>query len=196
VPRTLFDLASVLTPHQVERAVNETEVRRLVDPLSLADIVDRYPGHRGVATIRTILTRLSTGLTVTRSEFEARFLYFLEQAGLPRPEVNASLAVPGRWIECDCVWRHRRVVVELDGRSAHGTAAAFERDRARDRMLQARGWRLVRITWRQLHEERAAVASDLEAILERVPVDGSIAKHHPLPRLLVTSEVDDGRGHT
>jgi hypothetical protein len=34
VPRTLFDLASVLPRSQVERAINEAEVRRLDDPLS------------------------------------------------------------------------------------------------------------------------------------------------------------------
>ena len=45
------------------------------------------------------------------------------------------------------------------------TAAAFERDRARDRVLNARGWRVVRITWRQLHDEPEAVAYDLRALL-------------------------------
>jgi very-short-patch-repair endonuclease len=57
------------------------------------------------------------------------------------------------------------VIVELDGRASHDTAAAFERDRARDRMLQARAWRLVRITWRQLHDEPESVAYDLRALL-------------------------------
>ena len=80
--------------------------------------------------------------------------------------MNASLSVAGRWVECDFVWRDRRVIVELDGWAAHGTATAFERDRARDRMLSAHGWRLVRITWRHLHEERDAVASDLVRILD------------------------------
>ena len=45
------------------------------------------------------------------------------------------------------------LIAELDGRAVHGTARAFERDRARDRALSAAGWRVVRITWRQLSEE-------------------------------------------
>ncbi len=102
---------------------------------------------------------------MTRSELEVRFLTFLRKTGLPRPEVNASLFVAGRWIECDCAWRDRRVIVELDGRASHDTAAAFERDRARDRTLQARGWRMVRITWRQLHDAPESVAYDLKALL-------------------------------
>jgi very-short-patch-repair endonuclease len=169
VPRTLFDLAAVLPRHQVERAINEAEVRPLTDPLSLADLVSRYPRRAGIATIKAILARLSAGTARTRSELEARFLDFLRRARLPRPEVNASLFVAGRSIECDFLWRERRVIAELDGWKAHGTAAAFERDRARDRMLSARGWRLVRITWRQLHDDADAVASDLRKILARQP---------------------------
>jgi very-short-patch-repair endonuclease len=44
-------------------------------------------------------------------------------------------------------------------------AAAFERDRCRDRALQAASWRVVRITWRQLHDDSAAVVADLRGLL-------------------------------
>jgi very-short-patch-repair endonuclease len=57
--------------------------------------------------------------------------------------------------------------VELDGRATHGTAAAFERDRARDRRLHAAGWRTVRITWQQLQADAQALAGDLRAVLGR-----------------------------
>jgi hypothetical protein len=175
-PRTLFDLAGVLPAREVERAINEAELHRLTDPLSLEDLVDRYPRRRGVRTVKAILARLGVGANVTRSELESRFLALLDKVGLPRPEVNANLLVAGRWIECDCVWRYRRVIVELDGRAAHDTVAAFERDRARDRQLSARGWRLARVTWRQLHEEPEAVISDLRAILDaQVPSSSAIA---------------------
>ena len=75
------------------------------------------------------------------------------------------MLVAGIWIECDFVWRETRLIVEFDGRATHGTPAAFESDRARDRKLQAMGWRTVRITWRQLEEEPEAVAYDLRALL-------------------------------
>jgi very-short-patch-repair endonuclease len=165
VPRTLFDLAAILPRHQVEQTINEAEVRRITDPLSLVDLVDRYPRRHGVATIKAILATLDSGARVTRSEFEARFLDFLEETGLPSPEINASLPIGGNWVECDCVWRDRQVVVELDGRATHGTAVAFERDRARDRKLSAQGWAHVRLTWRQLRDEPEAISSDLAKIL-------------------------------
>jgi very-short-patch-repair endonuclease len=52
-------------------------------------------------------------------------------------------------------------VVELDGRAAHAATVAFERDRA----LQAAGSRVLRITWRQLHDEPRSIATDLERML-------------------------------
>jgi very-short-patch-repair endonuclease len=162
VPRTLFDLASVLARHQVERAIEEAEIRGLRDPLSLSDLLARYPDRRGASIIRAILR---DGARVLRSELEARFAAFLQDMGLPAPKWNVSLLVAGRRIECDCVWQKPRAIVELDGRAIHDTAAAFERDRVRDRMLQARGWRLVRVTWRQLHDDPDGVAYDLRAIL-------------------------------
>jgi len=57
------------------------------------------------------------------------------------------------------------VLAELDGAAFHHPAAAFERDRERDRGLGAAGWRVVRITWRQLHTDAAALAQDLSRLL-------------------------------
>src|SRR6185295_7457789 len=83
VPRTLFDLASTLPPHQVERAANEAEIRGLSDHLSLADLVTRYPRRPGVPTIKSVVETLAVGTTVTRSELQARFLAFLCEEILP-----------------------------------------------------------------------------------------------------------------
>jgi very-short-patch-repair endonuclease len=136
-------------------------MRGHTDKLSLADLAARYPRRQGIRAIKTILSRLETGTTITRSELEAQFLAFLRAAGLPPPEFNAHLL----GFECDCVWHEPRVIAELDGHTAHGTRAAFERDRARDRTLTANGWHTVRITWRQLRLEPEALALDLKKIL-------------------------------
>jgi very-short-patch-repair endonuclease len=57
--------------------------------------------------------------------------------------------------------------VGLDGRDGHLNAHAFESDRARDRSLQAAGWRVVRVTWRQLREEPREIAAHLYSLLFR-----------------------------
>ena len=163
VPRTLLDLAAVLSPRQLARALNEAEVLRLGDRLSLSAVVERHPNRQGVPAIRALME--SVDASVTRRELEKRFLEFIADFGLPRPETNAHIYAGGRWFEVDCLWRSQRLVLELDGRATHATRAAFENDRLRDRILQVAGWRIVRITWRQLQDSPAAMAEDLRALL-------------------------------
>ncbi len=170
-PRTLLDLAAILRPDQLERAMNEAEARRLSDSLSLDALIDRHPARPGTLALKSILQRGRLGATLTRSELEDRFLSFLDAHDLDRPRVNVALALAGTHIEADCVWSHQRLIVELDGYATHATRAAFERDRTRDRRLQAAGWRVVRITWRHLHDEPAAVAAELRALLSGSIVD-------------------------
>lgn len=169
VPRTLLDLAAVLDRRQLERAVHECEVLRLWDALSLRDLADRYPRRRGMPAIRAVLADLDLGLKLTRNDLEAGFLGLVEDECLPRPEVNAALAITGRLIEVDFLWRAQRLAVELDGGAVHRTARLFESDRERDRLLQAAGWRVVRVTWRELEGDRRAIGADLRSLLFAQP---------------------------
>ena len=164
VPRTLLDLSAVVSRRQLERALIEAEVLRLWDELSLADLLGCHRRARGTAAMRAVMAARSAGATVTRSELEERFLALIDATGLPKPAVNQWLKIGDRWIEADCVWRDQRLVAELDGHAAHATRTAFEGDRARDRALQVAGWRVVRITWRQLTEDPAVVLEDLQAL--------------------------------
>jgi hypothetical protein len=161
VPRTLLNLAAIVSRRVLERAMHEAEFLRLTDPLSLDDLVHRHRGERGTKTIRTILEEGRIGATVTRSELEDRFLAFLDARGLPRPEVNVLV----QGIEVDCLWRAERVIVELDGHASHATRATFESDRARDRTLSVAGHRVVRVTWRHLHQDADSLDEDLRALL-------------------------------
>ena len=147
VSRTLFDLAGVVSVHQLRRAVHEAEIRRLWDSLSLADLLERHPRRPGAAAIRELIRSPDAG--ITRGIFEERFLDFLDANRFQRPATNVTFRLGDRFIEADCVWWEERVIVELDDHTTHGTRFAYERDRARDRTLVAAGWRVIRITWRQ-----------------------------------------------
>jgi hypothetical protein len=164
VHRTLLDLAGVLPGPQLDRAIERAEALRLGDGLSLDALLRRHPGRRGAAALREAIGK-GVEPVLTREELEARFLGFLDAHELARPEVNAPVWSAGRWYEADFLWRAPRLIVELDGRETHGTRAAFERDRERDRILQVDGWRVIRITWRQLHDDPVAVAADLARLL-------------------------------
>jgi very-short-patch-repair endonuclease len=161
VTRTLFDLGAVLSPRRLERALNEAEVLRLWDRLTLDDLLGRYARRPGNRAVRAALRARRAGATVTRSALEERFLDLVDAHGLERPEVNALV----EGMEVDAVWRPARLAVELDGRAAHGTVRAFEADRERDRILQAQGWRVIRVTFRQLRDTPGAVVADLRRLL-------------------------------
>jgi very-short-patch-repair endonuclease len=165
VPRTLLDLAGVVDGRQLERAINEADVLRLWNELSLHDVLSRYPRRPGTAALRTALAARRNGATVTASELEEELIRLVDLAGVRRPEVNVPLEAGGRRWEVDCLWRPERLALELDGRAAHLTVAAFERDRERDRILQASGWRTARITWRQMKDSPRLVTRDLWRLL-------------------------------
>jgi hypothetical protein len=166
-PRTILDLSADLRPRQIERAINEADAQRLWGPLSLDDLLARYPGHRGNRAVRRALAARCAGASVTRSELEEAFVEFVDERGLPRPELNAPLELGDTTIVVDALWRPERVAVELDGRAFHDIPVAFEDDRRRDRRLSARDWRPVRITWAQLIMERDEVEADLRRMLAR-----------------------------
>ncbi len=145
--------------------IHQAEIRRLSGPLSLEDLMDRHPGGPGNKALRAILAKGRIGADITRSELEDRFLAFLDGAGLARPRVNMLVDAAGRQLEVDCAWPSRRLIVELDGHATHATARGYEGDRARDRALAAAGWRVVRVTWRALHEDPTALSSELRSLL-------------------------------
>jgi hypothetical protein len=165
VPRTIFDLASILDRHGLDQVIREAEVRRLSDPLSLPDLLERYPGRRGNAALRSALAELEVGGGITKAELEARFARFLDAEGLPRPERNASIHLGDRFIVPDCLWRDRRLIVELDGHDVHDRRIQSDSDKERDRELLLLGWRVIRVTWRHLHAGRPRLAADLRLLL-------------------------------
>ena len=184
--RTIFDLAAELKMRELERAFHEAEAREVTDRVSLPMLLERYPGRRGSKNLRALL-ETPEPVGITRNDFEEAFVALVDRHGLPRPRMNADLAIRGRFFEVDALWQRERVAVELDSRGIHGTRKKFESDRQRDRILVAEGWRTMRVTWRQLQEEPRAIAGDLKLALEpeSMGLRGTSSAleqgHHPHP---------------
>jgi very-short-patch-repair endonuclease len=171
--RTLLDLAALLDEHALARAAERAEALRLTSPTSLADLVARYPRRPGTPNVRRLLDQHRIVPTTTRSALERRFLTLLDAENLPRPLVNQR----HDHVEPDFRWTDHRLIVEVDGFETHGTRQAFERDRARDRRLLAEGWRVARITQRQLDDHPKRLARELRALLR----SGTTAAPTPRP---------------
>jgi hypothetical protein len=144
--RTLLDLAAVVRPHRLERALAQAERLQLYDHRAINEVIARANGHRGRAALARATAREPAW---TRSELEAWFLSLVRETELPEPLVNITLAAPDHpRLEVDFCWPAQRLIVELDGWETHRTRAAFEADRRKDTALQAIGWRVLRFTRR------------------------------------------------
>jgi very-short-patch-repair endonuclease len=166
VSRTILDLAATEPVEVIENLLREQEHRRLWDRLSLSDLLERYPGRRGVRKVRTALERLEEEPEGRkRSRLEERFAPFLRLNRLPLPRFNDWIDLGDKRYQVDCHWPDTKQIVELDGWQGHSTRTAFREDRARDRRLRVAGYSVTRLTWNQLDDEPEAVAADLRALL-------------------------------
>ncbi len=165
VPRTLLDIAPRLSHARLSKAVDDAEATGPYPPPSLLDLCNRYVGRRGTRSARRVIDESRIGVDVPRRELEIRFAELIERHELVRPERNALVDVGEAVFEVDCLWRNAGLIVELDSRRFHQTRAAFEGDRARDRALTALGWRVIRVTWRQLHSDEPRLVADLRFAL-------------------------------
>ena len=161
--RTLIDLAAVLHVRDLDRALEQSVVLGLFDGRAMDAALAQANGRRGIRRLRRLRARLADEPPILRSEIERRFLRLVQRAGLPAPVANAPIGV--RDYQPDFHWPQQRLVVETDGRATHATPHGFERDRRRDLDLQLAGWRVVRITWSQLHSEPHRVTALLRAHL-------------------------------
>jgi very-short-patch-repair endonuclease len=161
--RTLFDLAHILRPRELERALAQGEREGLVERKALRAVVRQRSRSAGVPLLRALLERDDAPPAFTRSEAEERLLALVRRAQLGAPATNVHV----EGVEVDFYWRAQRLVVEVDGYAFHGGARRFERDRRRDARLMARGLRIMRVTWRQLTEEAEAVVARLAQALAR-----------------------------
>jgi very-short-patch-repair endonuclease len=163
VARTLVDLAGVVPRDHLARAVKEAERRGVFDLAAVQAAMARTRGRTGSghrALRAAIEEHAALGLSATRSPLEAAFLRLVRDADLPIPASNATI----EGIEVDAVWRAQRIAVELDGWADHHDRQAFERDRERDATLTAAGWRVLRLTHRQVTRRPDHVAQTLRRL--------------------------------
>ena len=155
----LLDL-SARAPQTLDRAFDEAVFRRMVRVGGMWRLLERHAGERGVQALRTLVHAEAKGRR-SRLEGEKRLKALVRSAALPAPEVNARLGAT----VVDMLWRSQKVIVEFDGFATHGNRRSFEADRSRDARLQAAGYRVLRVTWRQLHAEPHAFVARLAAVL-------------------------------
>ncbi len=168
--RTLVDVSGEVGMRTLRSCFERAAAKRLLD----LDAVDTSlrPGRRGAPDLRALLNEWRPALPGgakprLKSPLEAMVLPLLAKRGLPAPRCNAPVELAeGKRIEVDFLWEEQRFVLEADSRDYHGTDAAFERDRWRDRELMRVGYSWLRVTKRQAEHETDVVADTIASRLK------------------------------
>jgi hypothetical protein len=158
VPRTLVDIASVLSVEALARACHEAGVRYGTTPAEVAVELGQRPNIAGARRLRRVI---EGDVHVTLSALERRFLQLLDAEGLPLPYTNRPAG--GRRV--DCRWPEHRLTVELDSYRFHNSRHSWEQDRRREREARARGDVFRRYTYADVFEDPRLMLADLRSLL-------------------------------
>ena len=123
--RAAFDLATLVSRKEFERAVNQVQVLKLATKPQLLALLEEVRGRPGAPALAAALHVDGA----TRSGGEDALWRLLVRSGLPLPTRNGEIE---GW-EGDLVWADLRLVAELDSHQYHDTAAQFEQDHQQDR---------------------------------------------------------------
>jgi hypothetical protein len=157
VERTLMDLSGKFPYRRVRRAVSQALSLGQIRPAAL--VTSR---HRGAKLLRLVLANSAP----TRNEYEDIVFALIGQAGLPRPVANVR---QGRYIP-DFLWTEHGVILEADSRQWHDNLIARADDRRRQRDLEARGFLVIRTTWREVTTRPDRVIARIRtALASRTP---------------------------
>ena len=160
--RSILDFADTASQRELERAVNEAHVLRLVTMQDLYDVLARTPGRRGARKLRTILDRYAGPVKIHRGG-EELLDRALKAACITGYRVNA--VVHGR--EVDFYFEDAGIVIEADSATYHGVPGAVHRDRSKEAFLRRRGLEVLRFSYEQVRDEITAVIADIATELAR-----------------------------
>lgn len=134
--QTLIHLSSVVPFRTLCSAVNEALNLRLIEPQDLVT-----SGHRGAKNLRKALAMGAP----TRSENENVVLQLLHDAGIPIPLVNPPITGTNRIP--DFLWPDHALILEADSKRFHDQLLARADDRAKQAVLEALGYTVIRTSW-------------------------------------------------
>lgn len=126
--------------------------RPFVGAATIAALPQRYAGLEGIGNVRAAVARSRDSV---RSPMETKLRLLLVDAGLPEPEVNPRIELPGgRHCYPDLLWRQARVTAEYEGEHHLTDARTWSSDIVRTRVLTEAGFREFRVTKADLAEPR------------------------------------------
>lgn len=164
--RTLVDLARLAPIGLVVGLVDAALRDKHCTLVDLQTALSSVSGLRGVVGARRAVALARAG---TRSLRETRLRLILVTAGFPCPVVG-FLIHDGDLIlaEADLAYPHLLIWIEYDGYEVHSQRETFRRDRSRQRLVERRGWFVLRAVDRDI-DDPTGFLSDLRAAVAEAP---------------------------
>jgi very-short-patch-repair endonuclease len=92
----------------------------------------------------------------------------LTLAGVTRPELQARIETAGGSYRVDMLWRRERVILEADGLDKYRAGwQTLVDEKRRQENLERAGYRVIRVTWRELMQQPDDVVRRVRAALGR-----------------------------
>jgi len=169
-PRTVFDLASVLSDERLESVIEQVLHDGLAAMLTLLATADRLRqrGRRGSARMGRVIASRPAWLKPVDSDLELTVERAILAAGLERPLRQHPVWLPsGEMFRLDFYWPDELEALEIDHITWHGGKRDQTADKRRDRLLRRLGINTTRITDDDVRYRLPSIMSDLQSILAR-----------------------------
>ena len=167
IARTHLDIAEVVRADQLESVVEQAETLGVLDERALREQIAHNRTRSGAARLKALLDGYQVDFGQVLNAFERDFRAALRAAGMPEPLAGRFVVLDdgGPAIQADLHWPEYRFAIETDGFRFHRSRAAFERNTRNDQRLIDAGWQPMRVTWRQLRDERPRLVSTAMGLL-------------------------------
>ena len=168
-PRTLVDLATVVSRQALLHATEDAITRGLTTVAATGAVLERVRrrGKPGVAKMCSVLDQLGPGAAVAASKLDKALTHVINLSGLPTPIAEHPLPT----VQCldglvDRYLPEALLIVEADGRKWHERRRNMARDRERDVEAARTGHQTVRFMWENLVSDPVGSAAALVEIHE------------------------------
>lgn len=164
--RTLVDIAGLVLPDRLECAVEDALRRRLTSIAHLRWLCKgRYgKGAKGIGVLKKFID--DSKRPPTESPFETKLLQAIRKASLPVPVRQFEVTDRGRFVaRVDFAYPWAKIAIEADSYKFHGGRNAWESGIDRRESIEALGWRVITVTYRQMESNMVGVAARIRAAL-------------------------------
>lgn len=157
----LIEFAAQATDKELRFAFLEACRLRLFGEADLDYCHRKSSNRKGAVPLRALLALWVPELERIRSVLEGWFLLVWVKHKLPMPEVNVK--VLGK--EVDCLWRRLGLILELDGNEFHSDPLQRKLDLEKQLFLEARGYLVIRVTYKEFAADPVGVVLRIAKIL-------------------------------